>query len=305
MGEAYIDGGAQVCVITQSCVKRLGLITCGSPGFWIRIANHAKVKCLGMIKNLEVKVFNVKVIVNFHVMPAGLGAFPLILERPWLRAVGAVQDWGKGTIYVYGKKGEKRVFDMTTKQPMVLEDVSENDESETTSDDSFEDSKFSTPSSSSDEVSVRSLSGGVHVSCIQEAAVSAAPSETLPAEGGAHTDYGLITLVNQDAEPCALQVRNQAGNWIWAPPIPEAFVVNIGDMLKIFSNGLYQPTLHRVINNSPLYRVSVPFFLEPNFDAVIEPLEFCSDKTQANAGSAKPVIYGEHLVSKVTTNFYD
>ncbi|KAI5082152.1 hypothetical protein GOP47_0001895 [Adiantum capillus-veneris] len=123
---------------------------------------------------------------------------------------------------------------------------------------------------------------------------------------GAHTDYGLLTLVNQDAEPCALQVKNQAGNWIWAPHVPEAFVVNIGDMLKICSNGLYKPTLHRVINNSALYRVSVPFFLEPNFDAVIEPFEFCMDKTQASTNisrSTKPVIYGEHLVSKVSTNF--
>ncbi|MCO5568781.1 hypothetical protein L7F22_022481 [Adiantum nelumboides] len=55
MGEAYIDGGAQVCVITQSCVKRLGLITYGSLGFRIRLANHAKVKCLGLIKDLEVE----------------------------------------------------------------------------------------------------------------------------------------------------------------------------------------------------------------------------------------------------------
>eukprot|EP00250_Pteridium_aquilinum_P004809 c15008_g1_i1 orf=110-1114(+) len=124
---------------------------------------------------------------------------------------------------------------------------------------------------------------------------------------GAHTDYGLVTLVNQDAEPCALQVKNQLGDWIWAPPIPGTFVVNIGDMLKIFTNGLYQPTLHRVINNNAQYRVSVPFFLEPNFDAVVEPFEFCRHGTQTVIDSCtgtKPVIYGEHLVKKVLTNFY-
>ncbi|MCO5555449.1 hypothetical protein L7F22_008994 [Adiantum nelumboides] len=157
MGEAYIDGGAQVCVITQSCVERLGLITCGSSGFRIRLANHAKVKCLGLIKNLEVEVFSVKAMVNFHVMPAGLGAFPLILGRPWLRAVGAVQDWGKGTISVYGKKGEKLVFDMTTKQPLELEDMSENDESDITSEGSSEESESSTVSSSSDKGEVSFL----------------------------------------------------------------------------------------------------------------------------------------------------
>ncbi|MCO5607250.1 hypothetical protein L7F22_061443 [Adiantum nelumboides] len=154
MGEAYIDGGAQVCVITQSCVERLGLITCGSSRFRIR---HAKVKCLGLIKNLEIEVFSVKAMVNFHVMPAGLGAFPIILGRPWFRAVGAVQDWGKGTICVYGKKGEKMVFDMTTKQPLELEDMSENDESDITSENSFEESESSTASSSSDEGEVSFL----------------------------------------------------------------------------------------------------------------------------------------------------
>ncbi|XP_052876513.1 probable 2-oxoglutarate-dependent dioxygenase At3g50210 isoform X2 [Gossypium arboreum] len=79
---------------------------------------------------------------------------------------------------------------------------------------------------------------------------------------GAHTDYGLLTLVNQDENITALQVRNQAGEWISAPPIPGTFVCNIGDMLKILSNGLYESTLHRVINKSPTYRVCVAFFYE-------------------------------------------
>ncbi|KAI3980530.1 hypothetical protein MKX01_025095, partial [Papaver californicum] len=118
----------------------------------------------------------------------------------------------------------------------------------------------------------------------------------------AHTDYGLLTLVNQDDEIPALQVRNQAGEWIWAIPIPGTFVCNIGDMLKIWSNGLYESTLHRVINNSPKYRVSVAFFYEPNFNAVIEPLEFCKQKL-GGIEKCERAIYGEHLVRKVLTNF--
>ncbi|KAJ6740359.1 2-OXOGLUTARATE (2OG) AND FE(II)-DEPENDENT OXYGENASE SUPERFAMILY PROTEIN [Salix purpurea] len=82
---------------------------------------------------------------------------------------------------------------------------------------------------------------------------------------GAHTDYGLVTLVNQDDGITALQVRNQSGEWISAPPIPGTFVCNIGDMLKIWSNGIYDSTLHRVINSSPKYRVCVAYFYEPNF----------------------------------------
>ncbi|XWS29793.1 hypothetical protein CRYUN_Cryun24cG0060900 [Craigia yunnanensis] len=90
---------------------------------------------------------------------------------------------------------------------------------------------------------------------------------------GIHTDYGLLTLINQDDDITALEVRNLSGEWIPATPIPGTFVCNIGDMLKIWSNGLYEATLHRVINNSPKYRVCVAYFYEPNFDTIVEPLE--------------------------------
>lgn len=62
----------------------------GNSGFHIQMANHQRVKCLGMVQNLEIEVFDVKALVNFHVMPAGLGAFPIILGRPWSRAVVAI-----------------------------------------------------------------------------------------------------------------------------------------------------------------------------------------------------------------------
>ncbi|EXB54185.1 putative iron/ascorbate oxidoreductase [Morus notabilis] len=113
---------------------------------------------------------------------------------------------------------------------------------------------------------------------------------------------GLLTLVNQDDDITALQVRNLSGEWISAPPVPGAFVCNIGDMLKIYSNGLYESTLHRVINNSTKYRVSVAYFYETNFDTAVEPLDICKEKT-GGAKIFKRAVYGEHLVSKVLTNF--
>ncbi|KAF1872444.1 hypothetical protein Lal_00016742 [Lupinus albus] len=121
---------------------------------------------------------------------------------------------------------------------------------------------------------------------------------------GPHTDYGLLTLLNQDDGINALQVRNKFGDWISAPPVPGSFVCNIGDMLNIYSNGLYESTLHRVINNSPKYRVSVVFFYETNFDTEVEPLD--TWKTRAN-GTKKfeRAVYGEHLVSKVLSNFVE
>ncbi|KAM7264174.1 hypothetical protein ACFE04_001857 [Oxalis oulophora] len=119
---------------------------------------------------------------------------------------------------------------------------------------------------------------------------------------GAHTDYGLLTLVNQDDGITALQVRNLSGEWVSAPPIPGTFVCNIGDMLKILTNGLYESTFHRVINCSPKYRVSVAYFYETNFDAAVEPLDICKQKTGGT--KFKKAIYGEHLVSKVKHSVY-
>ena len=71
----------------------MGLTVAGVSGFCIRLANHQKVKCLGIVKSLEVEVYTVKTVVDFHVMPVGLGAYPIILGRPWLRVVSAIQDW--------------------------------------------------------------------------------------------------------------------------------------------------------------------------------------------------------------------
>ncbi|KAF3438999.1 hypothetical protein FNV43_RR17274 [Rhamnella rubrinervis] len=136
-------------------------------------------------------------------------------------------------------------------------------------------------------------------------AISSANKPEMPKNDigcGAHTDYGLLTLVNQDDDITALQVRNLSGEWISAPPIPGTFVCNIGDMLKIYSNGLYESTLHRVINKSARYRVSVAYFYETNFDTAVEPLEICK-KRKGGAKKFERAVYGEHLVNKVLTNF--
>ncbi|XVF17636.1 hypothetical protein REPUB_Repub10bG0140300 [Reevesia pubescens] len=112
----------------------------------------------------------------------------------------------------------------------------------------------------------------------------------------------LLSLINQDDHITALEVRNLSGEWIPATPIPGTFVCNIGDMLKIWSNGLYEATLHQVINNSPKYRVSVGYFYEGNLDAVVEPLEVCVKKCGGNRVNEKAV-YGNHLINKVKNNY--
>ncbi|KAE8836627.1 hypothetical protein HRS9139_04725 [Pyrenophora teres f. teres] len=120
---------------------------------------------------------------------------------------------------------------------------------------------------------------------------------------GAHTDYGCVTLLLTDPTPGALQVQLKDGTWLNADPIPGAFVVNIGDMIERWTNGLWKSTMHRVIHRGQQYRISVPFFYEPNFDALVKPLEKCVKET-----GGKPIhegsTYGEHLLTKVFSNFY-
>uniref|UniRef100_A0A7N2M0H9 Uncharacterized protein n=1 Tax=Quercus lobata TaxID=97700 RepID=A0A7N2M0H9_QUELO len=113
---------------------------------------------------------------------------------------------------------------------------------------------------------------------------------------------GLLTLINQDDDITALQIRKLSGEWISAPPIPGTFVCNIGDMLKIYANGLYESTLHRVINNSPRFRVCIAYFYETNFDTTVEPLETSIQMT-GFARNSERAVYGEHLVKKVLNNF--
>lgn len=80
-------------------------------------------------------------------------------------------------------------------------------------------------------------------------------------------------------------------------------------MWEIWSNDLYKATLHRVIHHGANYRVSVPFFYEPSFDAWIEPLP-AALRLQAKEGGRgsegkrkEPVRYGDFLLKKVGGNF--
>jgi isopenicillin N synthase-like dioxygenase len=87
---------------------------------------------------------------------------------------------------------------------------------------------------------------------------------------GEHTDYGLLTILKQDATG-GLQVK-APGGWIAAPPIEGAFLCNIGDMLDRMTGGRYRSTPHRVQNVTRRDRLSFPFFFDPNVNARVAPI---------------------------------
>jgi isopenicillin N synthase-like dioxygenase len=86
-----------------------------------------------------------------------------------------------------------------------------------------------------------------------------------------HSDYGLLTLLAHDGK-AGLQVK--VGDvWIDAPHEPELIICNLGDMLDRLTAGRYRSTPHRARNHAADDRYSLPFFLDPGWDAVIEAID--------------------------------
>ena len=111
-----------------------------------------------------------------------------------------------------------------------------------------------------------------------------------------HKDFGCLTLLAQD-DVGGLQVQTPAGDWVDAPPMDGALVVNVGDMLHRMSNGKLKSTPHRVINTTGRERYSVPFFFDPHTSTEIAPLP--------GTGEAKfdPLNFGAFLKSELEAGY--
>ncbi|KAJ1683958.1 hypothetical protein LUZ63_020825 [Rhynchospora breviuscula] len=128
-------------------------------------------------------------------------------------------------------------------------------------------------------------------------------AEPTPQQGvGAHKDSGVLTLLWVEPGKGGLQVRRD-GEWVDAPPVPGAFVVNIGELLEYATDGYLIATDHRVVSpRLPDDRISVPFFFNPQLDKrlpLIElPPELAAEAAGVTQDPANPIhaLYGENAL---------
>lgn len=124
-----------------------------------------------------------------------------------------------------------------------------------------------------------------------------------PQQGvGAHKDSGVLTLLWVEPGKGGLQVERD-GEWVDAPPVSGAFVVNIGELLEYATQGYLRATNHRVISpRFPDERISVPFFFNPALDArlpIIElPAELAAEARGVEDDPSNPIhaTYGENAL---------
>ena len=142
-----------------------------------------------------------------------------------------------------------------------------------------------------------------HISMFRAVNYPDQPTPPLPGQlrAGAHTDYGSLTLLRQEQRPGGLQVMTKSGEWFDVPAVKGALVVNIGDLMSEWTNDLWVSTLHRVVNPprdaaNDSRRISLVFFHQPNYDAMISCLPTCLQPGET--AKHAPMSSGEHLFSK-------
>jgi isopenicillin N synthase-like dioxygenase len=118
---------------------------------------------------------------------------------------------------------------------------------------------------------------------------------------GQHTDAGALTLLLQD-DQAGLEVCHD-GNWHPIPPRHDALVVNIGDIVQVWSNDRYHAALHRVSASRGCERYSVPFFFNPVYRADYAPLpSLIADGEHARYGT---INWGEFRALRADGDYAD
>ncbi|MGA2551531.1 MAG: 2-oxoglutarate and iron-dependent oxygenase domain-containing protein [Burkholderiaceae bacterium] len=119
---------------------------------------------------------------------------------------------------------------------------------------------------------------------------------------GAHTDFGIVTILWADRVTPGLQVLDRHGDWHDVVPLAGALLINLGDMLARWTNDRWVSTMHRVLpsvsdDGRALKRRSAAFFHDGNFDAIVSCLPGCWDARRPQRYA--PVTVAEHVAQKL------
>lgn len=123
-----------------------------------------------------------------------------------------------------------------------------------------------------------------------------------PVRAGAHSDYGSVTLLFQKDVP-GLQVQASRTEWIAAPLVPGAIIVNVGDQMELWTNGLFKSTMHRVTflpQHNHLDRYSMPYFVQANAETLLAPIP--SGLIDQNVTDDAIYTAGEHLQKRLAAS---
>lgn len=117
---------------------------------------------------------------------------------------------------------------------------------------------------------------------------------------GAHTDYGMITLLFQH-DVGGLEVQDADGRWHEVQPENDAIVINTGDLMERWTNGSYRSTPHRVQPKlGAVERYSIAMFVDPDTETPVKVLESCL--APGEHPRFPEVTAGEHIQERITAS---
>ncbi|KAG6571998.1 putative 2-oxoglutarate-dependent dioxygenase, partial [Cucurbita argyrosperma subsp. sororia] len=113
---------------------------------------------------------------------------------------------------------------------------------------------------------------------------------------GRHNDPGVLTMLAQDDVEGLEVKRKRDGEWIRVKPVPDSYVVNVGNVTQVWSNERYESVEHRVMVNDKKERYSIAFFFNPSHSTIVEPLEELIDPE--NPPKYQSYLWGKLLFNK-------
>ncbi|GFY91624.1 2-oxoglutarate (2OG) and Fe(II)-dependent oxygenase superfamily protein [Actinidia rufa] len=218
----------------------------------------------------------------------------------------------------------KEVFDLTVKDPTVIPASHEPDDKELRKlvnrwpeypselREAFEDYAKAMEKLSYKLLELISLSLGLpedrlggffddHTSFIRLNHYPPCPIPHLALGVGRHKDSGALTILAQD-DVGGLEVKRKIdGEWICVKPTPNAYIINVGTIIQVWSNERYESVEHRVMVNSTKERFSMPFFFNPDHNVMVEPLEELT--TAQNPAKYKAYNWGKFMADRKRSNF--